>query len=165
MEDASRCTIWKKTQKHRVSILIFLNCSYHSGKAVFHDRAKYWSCCPDKKAWEFDDFLKLKGCCIGPHDDGNGPLEEWDLDNFVVSLKTNKLALAGCQVTKSFILDLYLLLTKQGIYFSFLVKKFRICSQHSINKWNSEFVNYLKNKINYFFQYNLYNQLTNCKKK
>jgi hypothetical protein len=45
-------------------------CLYHKGSAVFHDAAKFWSCCPDKKFFEFDDFLKYPGCCSGYHDDG-----------------------------------------------------------------------------------------------
>lgn len=45
-------------------------CTYHKGNAVFHDALKFWSCCPDKKFMEFDDFLKYPGCCTGLHDDG-----------------------------------------------------------------------------------------------
>lgn len=45
-------------------------CVYHQGQAVFHDTAKFWSCCPDRKCYDFDDFMKIKGCCVGCHDDG-----------------------------------------------------------------------------------------------
>lgn len=45
-------------------------CRYHKGQAVFHDVAKYWSCCPDKKCFDFDDFMAVPGCSIGFHDDG-----------------------------------------------------------------------------------------------
>lgn len=46
------------------------SCLYHPGNAVFHDRAKYWSCCPDHKAYEFEEFQKIPGCTKGKHDDG-----------------------------------------------------------------------------------------------
>jgi hypothetical protein len=42
-------------------------CRYHTGKPVFHDAYKYWSCCPDKKCHDFDAFMKVEGCCVGPH--------------------------------------------------------------------------------------------------
>lgn len=50
-------------------------CVYHRGQPVFHDAAKYWSCCPDKKCYDFDDFLAVPGCAIGIHDDGVVDLE------------------------------------------------------------------------------------------
>ena len=43
-------------------------CRYHAGAPVFHDRAKYWSCCP-KKAYDFDAFMALPRCMTGPHRD------------------------------------------------------------------------------------------------
>jgi hypothetical protein len=45
-------------------------CNYHGGQAVFHDAMKYWSCCPDKKKMDFDEFMAVPGCCVGNHDDG-----------------------------------------------------------------------------------------------
>ncbi|KEG06478.1 rar1 [Trypanosoma grayi] len=42
-------------------------CCYHSGGPVFWDTYKYWKCCPDKKRYEFDDFVKIPGCSVGPH--------------------------------------------------------------------------------------------------
>ena len=45
-------------------------CTYHAGNAVFHDTWKYWSCCPGKKCYEFDEFMKVPGCETGCHDDG-----------------------------------------------------------------------------------------------
>ena len=44
------------------------SCHYHAGAPVFHDRAKYWSCCP-KKAYDFDSFLALPKCVTGLHRD------------------------------------------------------------------------------------------------
>lgn len=45
-------------------------CTYHAGSAIFHDGGKYWSCCPGTKRFEFEEFLKIPGCCTGFHDDG-----------------------------------------------------------------------------------------------
>mmetsp|Transcript_7326 Transcript_7326/g.9655 ORF Transcript_7326/g.9655 Transcript_7326/m.9655 type:complete len:312 (-) Transcript_7326:185-1120(-) len=48
------------------------SCQYHRANPVFHDTGKYWSCCPDKVKYDFDDFMKIEGCCIGYHQDGSG---------------------------------------------------------------------------------------------
>jgi hypothetical protein len=45
-------------------------CVHHSGQAVFHDTMKYWSCCPNAKKMDFDDFMAVPGCTTGWHDDG-----------------------------------------------------------------------------------------------
>ena len=45
-------------------------CKYHKGQPVFHDALKFWSCCPNKKCFDFDEFLAVPGCGIGLHDDG-----------------------------------------------------------------------------------------------
>jgi hypothetical protein len=45
-------------------------CTYHAGQPVFHDAVKFWSCCPDIKCYDFDEFLAVKGCAAGWHDDG-----------------------------------------------------------------------------------------------
>ena len=46
------------------------SCTYHKGQPVFHDAIKMWSCCPDKKCFDFDEFLAVPGCAVGFHDDG-----------------------------------------------------------------------------------------------
>lgn len=38
------------------------NCIYHKSPPVFHETAKFWSCCPHKKAYDFDEFQKIPGC-------------------------------------------------------------------------------------------------------
>ena len=43
-------------------------CRFHSGKPIFHDLKKGWSCC-QAVAYEWAEFEKLTGCCIGPHTD------------------------------------------------------------------------------------------------
>jgi len=45
-------------------------CTYHEGQPVFHDAIKYWSCCADKKCYDFETFLVVPGCAKGVHDDG-----------------------------------------------------------------------------------------------
>eukprot|EP00043_Microstomoeca_roanoka_P029136 m.20953 g.20953 ORF g.20953 m.20953 type:complete len:346 (-) comp8994_c0_seq1:165-1202(-) len=42
-------------------------CLFHPGEPVFHEGYKYWSCCPKKKTYEFDEFLEFKGCSTGKH--------------------------------------------------------------------------------------------------
>jgi len=41
------------------------DCSYHAAPPVFHETAKFWSCCPQKKAYDWDDFQSIKGCKTG----------------------------------------------------------------------------------------------------
>lgn len=45
-------------------------CAYHKGQPIFHDAIKFWSCCPHKKCFDFDEFLAVPGCGKGFHDDG-----------------------------------------------------------------------------------------------
>ena len=42
-------------------------CSYHAKGPVFHDTAKFWGCCPQTKAYDWDDFEKVPKCCTGRH--------------------------------------------------------------------------------------------------
>jgi hypothetical protein len=45
-------------------------CTHHSGAPVFHDAIKSWSCCEEKKAWSFEEFMAIPGCAVGAHDPG-----------------------------------------------------------------------------------------------
>lgn len=45
-------------------------CTFHAGQPVFHDAIKFWSCCPEKKCYDFESFLEVPGCARGFHDDG-----------------------------------------------------------------------------------------------
>jgi len=38
------------------------DCRYHAAPPVFHETAKFWSCCPTKKAYDWDDFQNIPGC-------------------------------------------------------------------------------------------------------
>lgn len=40
-------------------------CIYHKSPPVFHETAKFWSCCPHKKAYDWDDFQAIPGCQTG----------------------------------------------------------------------------------------------------
>jgi hypothetical protein len=37
-------------------------CIHHSKPPVFHETRKYWACCPDKIAWDWDSFTAIPGC-------------------------------------------------------------------------------------------------------
>jgi disease resistance protein len=43
-------------------------CKYHSGKPMFHDLKKGWTCC-NKIAYDWDEFEALERCAVGRHDD------------------------------------------------------------------------------------------------
>ena len=53
-----------------------MSCRFHSGKPIFHDLKKGWSCC-NAAAYEWSEFEKLEGCCIGPHSDEKTETEFW----------------------------------------------------------------------------------------
>lgn len=40
-------------------------CVYHKAPPVFHETAKFWSCCPNKKAYDWDEFQNIPGCQTG----------------------------------------------------------------------------------------------------
>jgi CHORD len=40
-------------------------CTYHKMPPVFHETVKFWSCCPAKKAYDWNDFEAIPGCCEG----------------------------------------------------------------------------------------------------
>lgn len=44
-------------------------CSYHVKPPIFHETVKYWSCCPTKKAYDWDSFMEIRGCETGTHTD------------------------------------------------------------------------------------------------
>jgi hypothetical protein len=41
------------------------DCCWHKSPPVFHETAKFWSCCPQKKTYDWDDFQNIKGCQTG----------------------------------------------------------------------------------------------------
>lgn len=40
-------------------------CVRHKSPPVFHETAKYWACCQDKKAYDWEEFMKIPGCDRG----------------------------------------------------------------------------------------------------
>jgi hypothetical protein len=40
-------------------------CTYHKSPPVFHETAKFWSCCPHKKAYDWEEFQSIPGCKRG----------------------------------------------------------------------------------------------------
>ena len=43
-------------------------CNFHSGQPIFHDLKKGWMCC-NQVCYEWAEFEKMKGCCMGKHSD------------------------------------------------------------------------------------------------
>jgi hypothetical protein len=40
-------------------------CTHHKAAPIFHETAKWWSCCPDRKAYDFEEFMRIPGCTTG----------------------------------------------------------------------------------------------------
>jgi len=40
-------------------------CVYHKAPPIFHETAKWWSCCPDRKAYDWEEFMRIPGCQTG----------------------------------------------------------------------------------------------------
>jgi len=40
-------------------------CKHHKSPPIFHETAKWWSCCPDRKAYDWDEFMRIPGCQTG----------------------------------------------------------------------------------------------------
>jgi len=38
-------------------------CVHHKSAPIFHEVAKWWSCCQDRKAYDWDEFMRIPGCC------------------------------------------------------------------------------------------------------
>lgn len=49
------------------------SCNCHTKPPVFHDLEKFWGCCPDMKAVEFDAFQAIPSCHVGRHSTANKP--------------------------------------------------------------------------------------------
>jgi hypothetical protein len=53
------------------------DCSHHAAPPVFHETAKFWSCCPQKKAYDWEDFQAIPGCqtgkCTNVKEENAGP--------------------------------------------------------------------------------------------
>jgi len=53
------------------------DCTHHAAPPVFHETAKFWSCCPQKKAYDWEDFQAIPGCltgkCTNVKEENSGP--------------------------------------------------------------------------------------------
>jgi hypothetical protein len=43
------------------------SCCHHTAPPIFHDTMKCWSCCKDRKAYDFEGFQLIEGCATGKH--------------------------------------------------------------------------------------------------
>ncbi|OQR86374.1 hypothetical protein ACHHYP_10608 [Achlya hypogyna] len=65
----AKCVNYGCQAEYFVDINNDKSCAHHAGAPVFHDSGKYWSCCPKEVKYDFDEFLKVPGCTVGPHKD------------------------------------------------------------------------------------------------
>lgn len=42
-------------------------CQHHTGPPIFHDTMKCWSCCRERKSYDFESFQLITGCNVGRH--------------------------------------------------------------------------------------------------
>lgn len=52
------------------------SCKFHSGKPIFHDIKKGWECC-GKIVYDWEEFEKIEGCCLGMHSDDVEVADFW----------------------------------------------------------------------------------------
>lgn len=43
------------------------SCHHHTGPPIFHDTMKCWSCCRERKAYDFESFQMIAPCAVGRH--------------------------------------------------------------------------------------------------
>lgn len=43
------------------------SCRHHTAPPGFREAKKFWSCCPDKLGWDWDEFMAIPGCAVGKH--------------------------------------------------------------------------------------------------
>lgn len=74
-EQLSRCVHFGCNQRFPKGGPYPTNCKYHTGPPVFHETAKFWSCCPNKKAFDWEEFQSLPACqsgtCTDVKDEGS----------------------------------------------------------------------------------------------
>ena len=65
----AKCKNFGCNKEYFVDINNEKSCCHHQSGPVFHDSGKYWSCCPEKKKYDFEEFLKIAGCVVSAHSD------------------------------------------------------------------------------------------------
>jgi len=79
-------------------------CVHHKAPPIFHETAKWWSCCPNSKAYDFDEFMAIPGCvkgvCTNVKQEGKTYLGGCDLraENAPVRLDANAPKDAGVKL-------------------------------------------------------------------
>lgn len=63
------CKLFGCNKKYTVRSNTDDSCRHHTKPPVFHETAKYWSCCPHKKAYDWESFMEIMGCATGRHSD------------------------------------------------------------------------------------------------
>ena len=48
-------------------------CRHHVAPPIFHETAKWWSCCPNKKAYDWEEFQAIPGCQVSCHTTETNP--------------------------------------------------------------------------------------------
>jgi len=72
-EGCAKCVHWECKKMYVIAENNSKACKYHAGRPVFHDGAKWWTCCSaGRKAYDWDTFMKIPKCRIGFHWDGKG---------------------------------------------------------------------------------------------
>lgn len=71
-------------------------CRHHSGKPIFHDLKKGWTCC-NKIAYDWDEFEKIEPCAVGHHTDKDPFSAQTGQDQFY---KSNTVAYAQQSLDK-----------------------------------------------------------------
>ncbi|KAG5480447.1 hypothetical protein LSCM4_06214 [Leishmania orientalis] len=72
-EGELRCTNFGCNQHYREEENTDTSCHHHSKGPVFHDLEKYWGCCEDRKAFDWESFEQIPRCCVGRHSTANKP--------------------------------------------------------------------------------------------
>ena len=76
MEEEKKCRRPGCGQRYKESENTPTSCKFHNGKPIFHDIKKGWDCC-NVIVYEWDEFQKIEGCCIGKHTDVKQESEFW----------------------------------------------------------------------------------------
>ena len=76
VEEVKKCKRPGCTKSYKDSENSAISCKFHSGKPIFHDLKKGWSCC-NIIVYEWDEFQKIEPCCTGLHSDQIEDTEFW----------------------------------------------------------------------------------------
>ena len=66
VEDIKKCKRGGCNKEYKDSENTAISCKFHSGKPIFHDLKKGWTCC-NVIVYEWEEFKKIEPCCTGPH--------------------------------------------------------------------------------------------------